>query len=154
MFDIKMFTKLTGTASGTINVGDKVTGNESNATGIVAYKSSNDLYLHDVIGSFLTSGTEDLTFGNSTGSFSNISAVRGYNIDRARSLFQAPKVGGTAQKFTADISLDADKVLSGTLNMIAGNTTVTGFGTRFSAELKEGDILVDGAGNEKSIVSF
>ena len=76
MFDIKMFTKLTGTASGTINVGDKVTGNESNATGIVAYKSSNDLYLHDVIGSFLTSGTEDLTFGNSTGSFSNISAVR------------------------------------------------------------------------------
>ena len=154
MFDIKMFTKLTGTASGTINVGDKVTGNESNATGIVAYKSSNDLYLHDVIGSFLTSGTEDLTFGNSTGSFSNISAVRSYNIDRARSLFQAPKVGGSAQKFTADISLDADKVLSGTLNMTAGNTTVTGFGTRFSAELKEGDILVDGAGNERSIVSF
>ena len=53
MFDIKMFTKLTGTASGTINVGDKVTGNESNATGIVAYKSSNDLYLHDVIGYIL-----------------------------------------------------------------------------------------------------
>ena len=69
MFDIKMFTKLTGTTSGTINVGDKVTGNESNATGIVAYKSSNDLYLHDVVGNFLTSGTEDLTFGNSTGSF-------------------------------------------------------------------------------------
>ena len=54
----------------------------------------------------------------------------------------------------ADISLDADKVLSGTLNMTANNTTVTGFGTRFSAELKEGDILVDGAGNERIIQSF
>ena len=80
-----------------------------------------------------------------------ICSKKHYNIDRARSLFQAPKVGGTAQKFTADISLDADKVLSGTLNMTANSTTVTGFGTRFSAELKEGDILVDGAGNERSI---
>ena len=154
MFDIKMFTKLTGTTSGTINVGDKVTGNESNATGIVAYKSSNDLYLHDVVGNFLTSGTEDLTFGNSTGTYTNISAVRSYNIDRARSLFQTPKVGGTAQNFTADVSLDADKVLSGTLNMTNGSQTVTGFGTRFSAELKEGDVLVDGVGNERIIQSF
>ena len=37
--------------------------------------------------------------------------------------------------------------------MSSGSTAVTGFGTKYLTELKEGDIIVDQAGNENVVAS-
>ena len=38
---------------------------------------------------------------------------------------------------------DGDNALTGTVTLSTSSTTINGFGTRFRAELKEGDIVVD-----------
>ena len=76
--------------------------------------------------------------------------VRTYNIDRVRAISQTPNV--TAREtFTADIYTDSDFILTGQVSM--SSTNVTGFATKFTAELKEGDIVIDGGGNERIIDS-
>jgi len=151
MFDIKMFTKLTGTITGSLSVGDKVVGSSSGATGIVAYTvSTTHLYVHDVVGQFTTS--DSLTsIGTGGGSVGTLSATpRSYNIDRVRSITQIPN-NTSRETFTADIYLDSDKILTGSVSI--SGTAVTGFGTSFNSELKEGDIIIDGGGNERIIQS-
>ena len=159
LFDIKMFTKLKYSAhSGTAVVGDKITGSVSGATAIVAYDDgSGALFVHDVVGTFTsadaissTNGTFAMTAGQHTGENFRGTAgeVRTYNIDRVRAISQAPNV--TAREtFTADIYTDQDFILTGQVSM--SSTNVTGFATKFTAELKEGDIVIDGAGNERVI---
>jgi len=149
MFDIKMFTKLSGTLSGTFSEGDKVVANNG-ATGIVSHTSSGQLFLHDVVGTFAvgnTITTEGVTSGTTT-----VTAVRSYNVDRARSITQTPK-NTNREIFTADLVADSDKVLTGTVTMTASDPTVTGFATKFLTELKEGDIILDQSGNENKVLS-
>ena len=154
MFDVKMFTKITYSAhSGTASVGDLITGATSGATGILAYdNNSNAIYLHDVIGSFIAgeaiSSTGNGTFALST---SQNTAVRNYNIDRVRSVAQEASDSNN-ETFTADAVADADRTLTGTVTF-AGSTSVTGFGTRFTSELKEGDIIYNPGGSQEVIVS-
>ena len=159
LFDIKMFTKLKYSAhSGTAVVGDKITGSVSGATAIVGYDDgSGALFVHDVVGTFTsadaissTNGTFAMSAGQHTGENFRGTAgeVRTYNIDRVRAISQAPNV--TAREtFTADIYTDSDFILTGQVSM--SSTNVTGFATKFTAELKEGDIVIDGAGNERVI---
>ena len=161
LFDIKMFTKLKYSAhSGTAVVGDKITGSVSGATAIVGYDDgSGALYVHDVVGTFTASdaissenGTFAMTAGQHTGENFRGTAgeVRTYNIDRVRAISQTPNV--TAREtFTADIYTDSDFILTGQVSM--SSTNVTGFATKFTAELKEGDIVIDGGGNERIIDS-
>jgi hypothetical protein len=162
LFDIKMFTKLKYSAhSGTAVVGDKITGSVSGATAIVGYDDgSGALYVHDVVGTFTsadaissTNGSFAMSAGQHTGENFRGTAneVRTYNIDRVRGISQAPNV--TAREtFTADIYTDQDFILTGQVSM--SSTSVTGFATKFTAELKEGDIVIDGAGNERVISSI
>ena len=53
LFDIKMLTKLSGSLSGTFTEGDQVVGGTSGATGIVSYTTTGQLYVHDVVGTFV-----------------------------------------------------------------------------------------------------
>ena len=153
MFDIKMFTKLTGTTSVASFVeGDRVIGSVSGATGIVANTVASgqaSILVHDVVGTFTTSDAISVQ-GTTAAVIANVTAVRSYNLDRVRSIAQTPK--NTAREiFTADLVVDSDKVLTGSVSI--SGTALTGFGTNFADELKEGDIIIDGAGAEKIISS-
>jgi hypothetical protein len=153
MFDIKMFTKLPyASHTGTAQAGDKITGSATGATGIVAYDNNSDaLYVHDVVGSF---STNDVLSSEGAGNFAcSISGTpRNYNIDRTRSITQTP-TNGSRETFTADINTDAVKILTGTLVFGASSTAVSGVGTLFASELKEGDIIVNPLGGQELIVS-
>ena len=153
MFDIKMFTKLPyASHTGTAQAGDKITGSSSGATGIVAYdNNSNALYVHDVVGNF---SSNDSLSSEGAGNFacSVNGTPRNYNIDRTRSISQTPTNSSRAI-FTADINTDAVKILTGTLVFGASSTSVSGVGTLFASELKEGDIIVNPNGNQELIVS-
>ena len=147
LFDIKMFTKITGTtATAAFAVGDKVVGSVSGATGIVAVAASTgaaSILVHDVVGTFTDADAISAVGKNDTAVIANVTAVRTYNIDRARSVTQTP-LNGSREIFTADIYADQDNTLTGSCT-ITGNTALTGFGTKFTTQLKEGDIIMDGA---------
>ena len=161
LFDIKMFTKLKYSShGGAASVGDRLVGSISGATGIVVYDNGSDaIYLQDVVGEFTSSdvissteGTFGLTAVQNTGENYRGTAgeIRTYSIDRVRSLSQSPETSGRAI-FTADVDTDQDNTLTGSVSM--ASTNVTGFATKFTAELKEGDIVIDGGGNERIISS-
>ena len=158
LFDIKMFTKITGTQTNTFVAGDKVTGSVSGASAIVHHidgsGSSAGLYVHDVQGVFTTSDaiTAIGTGNTATITAANNTAIRAYNLDRARSILQTPNVVAR-EIFKADISLTLDNVVTGTVTMSTGSATVTGFATQFAKELKEGDKLLDQAGNVNQVLS-
>ena len=161
LFDIKMFTKLKYSShGGAASVGDRLVGSISGATGIIVYDNGSDaIYLQDVVGEFTSSdvissteGTFGLTANQNTGENYRGTAgeIRTYSIDRVRSLSQSPETSGRAI-FTADVDTDQDNTLTGSVSM--ASTNVTGFATKFTAELKEGDIVIDGGGNERIISS-
>jgi len=154
LFDIKMFTRVTGTTSGASFVaGDRVTGSVSGAHGIVATtvtSGGSAISLHDVVGTFTTADT--ITAESNAATITTVSAVRTYNIDRARSV--ASEHEQTSTNFTADVVTNSSKVLQGTIKITSGSDQVEGtFGTRFVTELKEGDILLDGSGAEHVVES-
>ena len=147
MFDIKMFTNLTGSAV-TVNnfvAGDKVTGSVSGATGIVAKNVSAgaaSIMVHDVVGAFVATDAISTVGSGNTASIASLSAtgIRSYNIDRARSLKQTPLISSNRAVFKADIVTDLDNTLTGSVTL-AASTAMTGFATKFLTELKEGDII-------------
>ena len=153
MFDIKMFTKLSGTLANTFVAGDKVTGSVSGATAIVHHTESSNLFVHDVQGAFIATDNISAAGSGSTATLTNIAAPRTYNIDRARSVAQKPNIADR-EIFTADVSLTLDNVLSGTVTFVStGTKAVTGFATQFVKELKEGDQILDQAGNVNTVAS-
>ena len=153
LFDIKMFTKITGTtATATFLAGDRVVGSVSGATGIVANPvaaGGTHILVHDVVGTFTDADAISAVGAADTAVIANVTAVRTYNVDRARSVTQTPN-NGSREIFTADIYADQDNTLTGTVS-IAANGNVSGFGSKFTKELKEGDIIIDGAGAEQVI---
>jgi len=153
LFDIKMFTKLTGTIANTFVAGDKVTGSSTGTSAIVHHVEGSNLFVHDVQGAFTTSDNISAEGGGSTATLTSCSAIRTYNIDRARAVAQKPN-NTNREIFTADVSLSQDNVLSGTVTFVATNSTaVTGFATQFAKELKEGDQIIDQAGNVNTVAS-
>jgi len=151
LFDIKMLTKLSGTLSGTFTEGDQVVGGTSAATGIVSYTASGQLYVHDVVGTFVVG--DAITTNGTTSGTTTVTAVRNYNIDRARGISQDPVDAGSTI-FTANVEVDASKTLLGTVTFTNSSTSVTGFATKFTTELKEGDIVINPSNsNEELIVS-
>ena len=159
LFDIKMFTKLSfdgdpGVLSNNFRVGDKVTGSVSGATGIVAYQntSSNFVMVHDVIGTFTTSDVITIKgYGTWSQGSETLSAVRSYNVEDARGVGQEPSTASSADKnFTASIPTDNVKIISGASVLTTGGV-LTGTGTAFLNELRPGDIIVDGNGDDQVI---
>ena len=157
LFDIKLFTKLTGNTSGaSFTPGTRVVGSVSGATAIVATtvaSGGTSILVHDVVGTFNTNDAISCE-GSTAAVIADVTAVYKYNIDRVRSITQTPNVGsGTRANFTADAYADQDNTLTGTVSITTGGA-MTGFGTKFQQELKLGDIIVDGAGNEQIIASI
>ncbi len=144
-----MLTKLSGTLGGTFTEGDQVVGGTSGATGIVSYTASGQLYVHDVVGTFVV-GDAITTKGTTSGT-TTVTAVRNYNIDRARGVSQDPVDAGSTT-FTANVKVDNSKVLLGTLTF-GTNTSVSGFATSFTTELKEGDVIVNPASGQSLVVA-
>ena len=143
LFDIKMLTKISfaGISNATpILVGQRIQDNVTGAHGIVAEVdySNNFVKVHDLVGTFgIGNATSCVGGGNSSGFV--VTAVRTYNIDRARGISQISN--NTAREiFTADVVTDLLNTLTGTV-IFGTNTALTGFGTKFATELKEGDIV-------------
>ena len=162
LFDVRMFTKIGYSShTGTANAGDKLVGGTSGATGIIAYdNNSNAIYVHDVNGIFqhgeTVTSTGDGTFsctivGENYRGIAN--EVRSYNIDRARGIGQE-RTDASVADFTADIIQDDDVTLTGTVTLANSSTAVTGFGTRFTSELKEGDIITANGTDEFVVQSI
>ena len=124
----------------TIAVGDEVSG-----TGVGA-----GVTVSAISGTGLTLSSAQSIAANTVLTFRQFSSTRTYNVDRARSITQTPNQGAN-EIFTADIYADQDNTLTGTCSI--ASAALTGFGTKFTKELKEGDIVIDGAGAEKIIQS-
>ena len=161
LFDVKMFTKIkySSHSGDAANPGDKLVG-ANGATGIVAYDNNSDaVYVYDVMGSFAhgeaVTSTGDSNFGCTIvgENYRGIAnEVRTYNIDRVRGIGQE-RASTDEADFTADVVEDSDYTLIGTVSFTSGSTALSGVGTRFTSELKEGDIVLDAAGNERVIAS-
>ena len=161
MFDIKMFTEIkfsSVTSNNEVSVGDKVietnNGVPTGASGIVAICDGvNNLYmLHDVVGQFTVGyGMESKGVSSTTKTNGAITAVRNYNIDRVRSIFQSTLASGR-ENFTANVITNGSFVLTGTVQISNGSTALTGFGTAFTRELKEGDVVYNPSGSGQELV--
>ena len=153
LFDIKMFTMLSiSNASGNFVAGDKITGSISGATGIVAYgdHTNNHVMLHDVVGTFTTGDALTLKGKGTYSAGGSPTAVRGFNVEDARSVGQVSSQTSTEEDFTADVALDSDKLISG-ISSLSSTGGLTGLGTAFLNELRKGDIIIDASGAEQVI---
>ena len=156
LFDIRMYTKLTTASTNyALTAGQRVKGTVSGAKGTVAVSSAagaTSVFVMDVEGVFSTSDTLRLEHATSGGKA--ISAVRTYSTDRVRQVYQTSRTSGAAVFAANTITTDNQFVLTGTVVAAATNTTaVTGVNTKFTQELKEGDILIGPTGNSIGTVS-
>jgi hypothetical protein len=151
LFDIRMFTTLTmsGTPSPAAVQGAKITGVNSGAHGYVSSASSGTaLVLTSVVGTFTpgekvkstssqetdeileTSGNTDLTIASIT--INDFSAVKQVHMND-------PDTGDS--DFSADVVLSNNITLAGLVTYGGSGTTVNGFQTDFTTELKVGDVI-------------
>ena len=156
LFDVRMFTKLTvASANYALTAGQRIKGSVSGAKGIVAVTlaaSGTILMVHDVEGEFSTADTIRLEQATTGGK--SVSAVRNYSTDRVRQVSQASK-DSNAAVFAADtVTTDNQFILTGTFTGNGSDPTQTGVNTKFSQELKEGDVLVAPSGTTKIVLSI
>ena len=156
LFDVRMFTKLTvASTSYALTAGQRVKGTVSGAKATIAVNvgaSGTTAWLMDVEGTFSTADT--LRKENDTSGGKAVSAIKVYSSDRVRSLYQASRTSNSAN-FTADVATtDSQYVLTGTVVGASGDPTQTGVNTKFSQELKEGDVIIAPSGTEKIVSSI
>ena len=144
LFDVRMYTKLTVASTNyALTAGQRIKGSVSGAKGIVAVTlaaSGTTLMVHDVEGEFSTADTIRLEQATTGGKA--VSAVRNYSTDRVRQVSQA-SADSNAAVFAADtVTTDNQFVLTGSVIGSATASEQTGVNTKFTQELKEGDIIV------------
>ena len=157
LFDIRIFTKLTtANTAYALTAGQRIKGSASGAKGTVAVSSANSattVYLMDVEGTFSTSDTIRLEHSTSGGKA--VSAVKEYSSDDVRSLFQECRSSSGTADFTGDTLLtDSQFVLSGTVNCAGSTTAVTGVNSKFTQELKAGDVIVFPSSTTRIVASI
>ena len=149
LFDIRMYTKLTvANTNYRLTAGQRIKGSSSGAKAIcVADTAANvtTIFVMDVEGTFTTDDTIRLEQATTGGKA--VSAVVNFSTDRVRQVHQISARSGAAA-FAADVvTTDNQVVVTG--NVSAASTsdkTVTGVNTKFTQELKEGDILIGSTG--------
>ena len=156
LFDIRMYTKLTvANTNYRLSAGQRIKGSVSGAKGILATATAANattLFVHDVEGEFSTSDTIRLEQATTGGKA--VTAVRNYSTDRVRQISQA-SIDSNAAVFAANtITTDNQFVLTGTFTGNGSDATQTGVNTKFSQELKEGDVLVAPSGTTKVVLSI
>ena len=156
LFDIRMFTivTLSGTPSGGLTAGSKITGVTSGATAFIHSSASAVLNLINVVGEFnsgekvtSSSSTEtDQILENSSNADLTISSIDIRNFDEVKSTYMDGT--GSGGDFSADLELSTRQPIGGDIDTnTSSNTTITGFNTTFKSDLKVGDIIeINGAG--------
>ena len=189
LFDVQMFTHLSGATTVSFVTGETLTGSTSGATGIIESISTSDadldkisleagtddgtgsivldstdgsanagenvalesssfstIVLSNVKGTFVAGETITDETGNSTtvGSDSpEKKAVNSFDISETKQISQAGSPPFTADTVLTATSVDPNDIsntlLSGTVSISQGGTTLTGSLTRFSTELRVGD---------------
>ena len=155
LFDVSMYTKLTvANDNYKLTAGQRVKGSVSGAKGIVAVDraaTATTLFVMDVEGTFSTSDT--IRLEQSTTSGTAVSAVVEYSSDRVRSIDQA-SIDTAAADFSADVvTTDYQFVPSGIIKTVSNGTAVVGTNSKFTQDLKEGDILIASTGVLEGIVA-
>ena len=161
LFDIRMFTKLTmsGTPSPAVTTGAKVTGVNSGAYGYIASDSTGAvIYVTSVVGTFFsgeklksTSSTEtDEILEDSGNTDLTISTIETLDFSKVKQVhMNDPDVGDP--DFTADIVLSSDFNLSGLVTYSGSGTTINGFQTDFTNELRVGDVVAFPSGSSGAL---
>ena len=155
LFDIRMYSELTvANDNYRLTAGQRIKGSVSGAKGtVVADTAANvtTIFVMDVEGTFIATDTIRLEQATTGGKL--VSAVVNYSSDRVRQVYQVSARSGAAA-FAADVvTTDSQFVLSGNVNALATNDkTVTGVNSKFTQEVKEGDILVQPSGASVGIV--
>ena len=161
LFDVRMFTKIAIQSgqhgSYALTAGQRVKGTVSGAKATVAVSAAaggETVWLMDVEGTFSTSDVIRKENDSSGGKTIGTGSITVYSSDRVRSLYQAPGTANSAN-FTADtVTTDSQYVLTGTVIGASGDPTQTGVNTKFSQELKEGDVIIAPSGTEKIVLSI
>ena len=156
LFDVRMRTALTVASTNyALTAGQRVKGSVSNAKGIVGADvgaSDTTIYLIDVEGTFSTADTIRLEQATSGGKA--VSVVKEYSTDDVRQVFQECRSSSGTADFTADTVLtDNQFMISGTLVNGSSTTAVTGVNTKFTQELKGGDVIVFPSGATRIVSS-
>jgi len=153
-----MYTKIVFQTHGTyaLTAGQRVKGSVSGAKGTVVATtaaSATTIFVMDVEGTFNTSDVIRLEQATTGGKTVGTGSVVNYSSDRVRQVYQVSARSGAAA-FAADVvTTDSQFVLSGNVNALATNDkTVTGVNSKFTQEVKEGDILVQPSGASVGIV--
>ena len=157
LFDIRMYTKIVVQTHGTyaLTAGQRVKGSVSGAKGTVVATtaaSATTIFVMDVEGTFNTSDVIRLEQATTGGKTVGTGSVVNYSSDRVRQVYQVSARSGAAA-FAADVvTTDSQFVLSGTcITDLSGDATadkvVTGINTKFTQELKEGDVIVMPSGS-------
>ena len=156
LFDVRMFTKFTinGTSLA-LTAGQRIKGVTSGAKATVAVSrasaTATTLWVMDIDGTF--DSTEVIRKENDTSGGPTISAITSFTTDRVRSFQQSSRTSNSAV-FTADaVTTDSQYVLTGTLANGSSTAAVTGVNTKFTQELKEGDVIVWPEGTEALVSS-
>ena len=146
LFDVRMYTKLTVSADNyNLTEGQRIKGSNSGAKGTLASSTAANattLLLIDVEGTFSTQDT--IMLEQATSGAKTVSAVRSYSSDDVRQVYQA-SIDANAAVFAADtVTTDNQFVLSGTVfvDQSADADKVLGTNTKFTQELKVGDVVV------------
>jgi len=162
LFDIRMYTKLTIQASMTayeLYAGQRVVGSISGAKGTVAVSivTGTALMLMDVEGTFTTSEYIRAEWDTSTSTTANqISATVGpvtFSNDRVRQVYQTPKLANSAVFAANVITTESQVVPTGIIKTVSNGTAVVGTNTKFTQELKEGDILIASTGVLEGVIA-
>ena len=151
LFDIRMFTTLTmsGTPSPAATQGAKITGVNSGAHGYVSSASTgSSLVLTTVVGTFTpgekvtsTSSTEtDEILEDSGNTDLTISSIDINDFSSVKQVYMEDPDAGDAD-FSADVVLENSISLAGLVSYTGTGTTINGFQTDFTTELKVGDII-------------
>ena len=151
LFDIRMFTTLTmsGTPAAGAVRGAKITGVNSGAHGYVSSASTGSaLVLTTVVGTFTpgekvksTSSTEaDEILQNSSNTDLTINSIVVNDFSAVKQVHMNDPDTGDAD-FSADVVLSNNITLAGLVTYSGSGTTVNGFQTDFTTELKVGDII-------------
>tara|TARA_B100001248_G_scaffold139809_1_gene104978 strand:+ start:3238 stop:10071 length:6834 start_codon:yes stop_codon:yes gene_type:complete len=164
LFDIRMFTQIQlsanfGGSPNGVAQGSKITGQTSGATGFVHSAVNNLVQLITVSGNFnvgeklissaqTTSNNANQLIEDASNNELTVAVITSRNFDDVKSVFMnSPNTG---QDFTANLVLSSNLTLGGTvsINHSSASTTINGFNTTFTLDLKVGDfVTVPGAGS-------
>lgn len=168
LFDIKMMQKISFAAHATnptitIAPGTLLRGATSGATGYVhSYLETGTnpatnqtvIYLTSVSGVFLaaenlisnsadSATAYEIQISGTTDS-AEIAAIESYSFDSVKQLYYDDPAADGEVPSTGDLVLENQFALSGTIQTVHNEVEVTGFNTKFTTELRPGDVIVIG----------